>query len=106
MRDCAQPTIYCIAITNQYCLFLSNAHMYLMQAQEEPYTVGAYSLAGVVDALDGESPPTIINGEGVQRFEDHDEYETELLTMTSYQSGSIFAESFNELLERSLLDSE
>ena len=47
-----------------------------------------------------------MDGSGVQRLEDHDEYEHDLLAMTSYQSGSIFAETFNELLQRSLNESE
>jgi len=77
-----------------------------LQAQEAPYSASSYSLDGNVKILDGTLPANILTIKGVTRLSGVATYEDAIANMTRAVGGSIFAETFNNLLESSINKTE
>jgi hypothetical protein len=71
-----------------------------------PYSVGAYSLAGIQKMLDGSRPPRVLDRSGAVRFSQYGTLRTQIANLTSGQLRSVFAETFAAMTEASFATSE
>ena len=74
-----------------------------LTSQESPYRSKVYSMYGMQKLVEGDVTPTIIGGGGVHRFTQYDQYAQTLVEMTGSESDSLFADTYAELLENSLI---
>ena len=76
------------------------------QGGANPLKTAGYSLAGLADILDGEQQANIMSTSGVTRFGGYSKYAEAIRAMTQNVSESIFAETYNKLLEGALEETE
>lgn len=71
-----------------------------------PYKTGAYSLAGIAKILDGNSPPSILNRDGVVRYTQNAALGSAIKAMNDRVHQSVFAETFATSLTASIESAE
>ena len=77
-----------------------------VSSQENPYRSKVYSMYGIRKLVEGVVAPAVIGGNGVIRFSQHDTLGLTLQEMTGRESDSLFADTFAQILEDSLADTE
>jgi len=79
-----------------------------LAAQPQPYTSGAYSVAGIAKILEGDSvSQNILDRQtGVVRFENRDALASALANMTALKSEAVFAEHYAHILGDALSSTE
>ena len=71
-----------------------------------PYKTGAYSLAGIAKILDGDSPPNILNKDGVVRYTQNAKLGAAVAAINEKTLDSVFAETFATSLTGSIESAE
>ena len=74
--------------------------------QDSPYRSKVYSIYGIRKLVEGDVPPTVIGAGGVVRFSQYGDLAPVLHAMTGSVSDSIFADTYAEVLERSLVSTQ
>ena len=77
-----------------------------VSAQENPYRAKVYSMYGIQKLVQGDLAPAVIGSRGVVRFSQYDQLGLTLHEMTARQSDSIFADTYNQILQDALSNTE
>jgi uncharacterized protein (DUF1501 family) len=77
-----------------------------LTAQATPYRSKVYSIYGIRKLVEGDVPPTVIGKGGVIRFSQYNDLAPNLHAMTDRASDSLFADTYAEILESSLVSTQ
>jgi cullin-associated NEDD8-dissociated protein 1 len=77
-----------------------------LTAQATPYRSKVYSIYGIRKLVEGDVPPTVIGKGGVIRFSQYNDLAPSLHAMTDRASDSLFADTYAEILESSLVSTQ